>query len=117
MQVACAGVVAEPGPLRHHRVIAGGGEVGQRREMLQEPLEVRDDRGYLGLLQHDFRQPDPIGAAWVLPGQVVATMVVEPVQQAGDEVAGLRFRRWRAAGGALVFQRGSHPWGGSTGLQ
>jgi hypothetical protein len=45
MQVACAGVVAEPGPLRHHRVIAGGGEVGQGREVLQEPLEVRDDRG------------------------------------------------------------------------
>src|SRR5699024_3130656 len=44
-------------------------------------FKIIDDRRHLGLLQHDFRNPDPIGAAWMLPRQVMAAILVEPSQQ------------------------------------
>src|SRR5690606_16867036 len=40
---------------------------------------------HLGLLQHDFRQPYPVGRARVLPGQVVAAAGAEPGEQAAGE--------------------------------
>src|SRR5690606_7871065 len=42
-----------------------------------------------GLLQHDLRNPHPIGRGGVLPGQVVAAVLVEPGQQARGEVVAM----------------------------
>src|SRR5690606_16517081 len=47
-----------------------------------EALEIGHDHAHLGLLQHDLRQPHPVRRAWMLPGQVVASGDVEPLQQA-----------------------------------
>ena len=52
LEVAGAGVIAEPLPHAQHVLLVGGGEVGERREPLEEPVEVRDDRRDLRLLEH-----------------------------------------------------------------
>ena len=90
MQVAGAAVVAEPLPQLQHVLLVGGGEVGERREGGEEPLEVRDDGGDRGLLEHDLADPDAVRVAVGPPGQVAA-VAVEPGEQGfaeGGEGAG-----------------------------
>ena len=72
MQVAGAGVVAEPGPQGQHRIERALGQVRQGREAGHEALEVGDDHRHLGLLEHDLGDPDPVGGGVALPGQVLA---------------------------------------------
>ena len=66
---------------------------------LHEAFVIGDDGGNLGLLQHDFGHPDPVGCGVLLPGQVVAPVSVEPGQRLGGEpVQGVcSSRGWRAA--------------------
>ena len=81
MQVAGAGVVAEARPQREHVVErSAAARSGRSGSACDEALEVRDHGLHLRLLQHDFRQPDAIGRARMLPGQVVAAAGVEPAR-------------------------------------
>jgi hypothetical protein len=48
---------------------------------LHETLVVRDDGADLRLLQHDFRNPHAIGVLVLLPRQVLAPGLIEPLQQ------------------------------------
>ena len=85
VQVAGAGVIAEPGPVVQHLVDGG---VGQRQHVGKaghEALIVGNDRSDLGLLQHDFRDPDPVGGLLLLPGQGLAAVELIPVQDPGGE--------------------------------
>ncbi len=81
MEVAAPGVVAEPRPVVQHLIELSGGEIGNRWKSCHEPQIIRNHRCDLGLLQHDFGNPNPIGVGVVLPGQVAAAVVVEPVKQ------------------------------------
>jgi len=54
MQVAGAGVITQPGPVRHHVFLGGRGQRRHVRKALQEALVIRDHGGDLGLLQHDL---------------------------------------------------------------
>ena len=53
VQIACTGVVAQAGPLRHHRVVAGGGKVGQGGAGGQHPHAHAEllELGVLGIPQ------------------------------------------------------------------
>ena len=63
MQVACAGVIAEPGPVLQHLVQPCIGEADHVGKPVHEALEIRDHGLHLRLLQHDLRDPDAIGVA------------------------------------------------------
>ena len=95
VQVAGAGVVAEPGPQREHVVERRRRQRGDIRQCRDETLEVGNHHPHLRLLQHDFRQPHPVRRARMLPGQVVAAGDVEPGQQVSRRNGrrSLRFRR------------------------
>src|SRR5215831_14613186 len=65
-------------------------EIGARQrfdvgEPLHESFEVGDYGRNLGLLQHHLGDPYAIRRARLLPRQVLATMFVEPVEQAIGE--------------------------------
>ncbi|MNI91098.1 hypothetical protein D3C73_1487140 [compost metagenome] len=92
MQVAGAGVVAQPRPIRHHVFLRGGGKRGHVRKALQETFVIRNHRGHLRLLQHDLGQPDPIRVTCVLPGQIVAAMLALPGNDSRGEVHGGNYR-------------------------
>ena len=62
-----------------------GGELLKIAKALKESLVIADYAGNLRLLQHDFRQPDPIGVGGLLPGQVVTPMAFLPVDQGYGE--------------------------------
>ena len=67
---------AEPERISREIEEAIGLDVG---EAFQEPAVVGPDRGHLGLLEHDLRDPDGIGVAQAPPGQGAALLPV-PVQ-------------------------------------
>ena len=103
MQVACAGVIAKAGPQREHVVQRCRGKRRDVRQGRHEAFEVGHDDADLRLLQHDFRQPHAVRRARMLPGQVVAAIAIEPVQQPRSE--SVRHQRpspgWRWSGGEL----------------
>jgi hypothetical protein len=86
MQIARPGVVAESGPVLADDLGRRFRKLLQRRKARQEALEVRDDGGDPGLLQHDLGEPDPVGVAAVLPRQVVAPGGLLPGDQAVGEL-------------------------------
>ncbi len=88
VQIAGAGIVAEAGPQMQDPVSVGRRQVCDPGEAIHESLEIGDNRADLGLLQHDFRHPDSVGAGIILPGQVVAAMLVKPVQYLANEGGG-----------------------------
>ena len=53
-EIAGAGVVAKPGPFRHHIFIGSGGKVSHGWPAVQKSLEAGGDGGDGGLLQHDL---------------------------------------------------------------
>ena len=63
----------------------GDGEIADGREPVHKPLVVRHHGENLGLLQHDFRDPNTVGRGVLLPGQVFAPVPVEPVEQCVGE--------------------------------
>jgi len=60
-----------------------GSQSWQVGKACDKALEIGDDGGDLGLLQHDFRQPDAVGVARALPGQGMAAVVLLPADDAG----------------------------------
>ncbi len=94
VQIARARVVAEPGPGLEHVVERGCGQRLHVRPACDETAEVRRHGRHRGLLQHDFRQPNPVGirgrTATGAPGQI-ATVKVIPVEQVGGGRLLVRF--------------------------
>ena len=86
MKVAGPGVVTETCPEVQHLILAGVGQDLKPRKSCHEIVVVGDDSGHLSLLQHNLRDPDPIGCYVLLPGQVFATVLIEPGQQACSKV-------------------------------
>ena len=82
VQVASAGIIAEPAPVGQHLVLRCGSEGGNIGKVRDETLVIGDDAGDLGLLQHDFRQPHRVRIASLLPRQAVSTMLFLPLDQA-----------------------------------
>jgi len=78
VQIARAGVVAQPAPHGEYVILGGGGEAGKVGKALEEALVIRHDCGDLRLLQHDFRQPDPVRVARALPGKIVTAKRLLP---------------------------------------
>ena len=95
MQIARARVVAEAGPQRRTVVLRGRGKRTRGRESARGSAGSRGSPRYLGLLQHDLRQPDAIGVARVLPRQIVAAVLLLPGDDAGGKAALMRDRRCR----------------------
>jgi len=81
VQVPGAGVITETRPQVQDLVQVRRGQVRHGGKTGQKALEIREDDGNLGLLEHDLRDPHPIGSRVPLPGQVLAAMPVEPGQQ------------------------------------
>ena len=57
------------------------GQGGWIRKTGHEALEVADDGGNLGLLQHDLGHPHPVWGAVLLPGQIMAAVGGVPGHQ------------------------------------
>ena len=87
VQVAGSGVVAQTTPQRHDFAGVGLGQGLQGWKSVQEPVVIRDDRTYLGLLQHDLGKPYRVWVLAGLPWQVVAPMLTMPAQQTLRELA------------------------------
>ena len=60
MEIARAGIIAEPGPHPQHVILRGAAERGDIWPARQKLQEIRPDGFDAGLLQHDFGQPDPV---------------------------------------------------------
>ena len=78
VQIARPCVVAKPGPVRQHTLHGRRRQAGNIGKAGQKTLVIRDHRRHLGLLQHDFRQPDAVRIARVLPGQVMSAGLALP---------------------------------------
>ena len=87
VQVAGAAVIAQALPEGEHLVFGGGGEGGDGGEGGEKARVVFGDGGDLGLLQHDFREPDAVGVAAV-PGEIVAAVLFLPADKACGEGVG-----------------------------
>ena len=87
VQVAGAAVIAQPLPEGEHLVFGRGGKGGGGGEGGEKARVVSGNGGHLGLLQHDFGEPDAVGVAAV-PGQVVAAVLFLPADEAVGEGVG-----------------------------
>ena len=87
MEVARAGVVAEPAPRGEHIVERRIGQRTHVREPREEALVVRDHRRHLRLLQHDLGQPDAVRIAVALPRKIVAAVHALPRHEAIREIS------------------------------
>ena len=79
MQVTGAGVIAEPGPGRHHILGRSGRKVADIRPAAGEIEEIGNHRGHHRLLQHDLGQPDMIGRRQVRPAAAPGKRAAMPV--------------------------------------
>lgn len=86
-----APVEAQALPRLQDLLLPCGRQGGQIREAFQEAEVVGDHRLHLGLLQHDLREPDPVGIPGPAPGQVPAVRPV-PAQEPVLEDAAPRLR-------------------------
>ena len=91
MEVAGAGVIAEPGPQLEHVLDLGRRQRVDRRKPRQELGVIGRDRGDRGLLEHDFGQPDPVRIGRLprqrAPRQPAAVAVVPGEQARSDRDA------------------------------
>ena len=78
MQVAGPAVITQAAPHGQYIVKLGIGQISDHRKALQKPRVVPQYSGDLGLLEHDFRQPDTVRVAGVLPRQSAAAMRLLP---------------------------------------
>ena len=88
MQIARACVVAEAAPAVQHFVDFSRGERGHVRKAVHEGSEVREHGGGLGLLQHDFRHPYPVGSRLAFPGQLMTPVTGVPGEEPGRDRVG-----------------------------
>jgi len=79
LQMAGTRVITEPGPQSEDLVERRRRQMRQVGKMRQKAEVIRLHAAHLCLLQHDFRQPDAVGVAGVLPRQVVTATMALPV--------------------------------------
>ena len=79
MQVARTAVVPQAAPQRQDLVHASLPQIRHSGKPFQESPVIAQHGRNLGLLQHDFRQPDAVGVARALPRQAVPTVLPAPV--------------------------------------
>ena len=82
-------VVSQPAPGRQHGRLPRRGQLLYRGKSPQKTTIVLQHRGDAGLLQHDFREPDPVGIAVLAPWQVPPVAVV-PREQAPSPATSFR---------------------------
>ena len=99
VQIACARIVAQPRPMVQYFIQGRCGKPLHSRKALHEALEVGNDGLHLCLLQHDLRDPDAIRVG-LLPRQILATMMVVPVQQPIGKRAHLRDQSFSSSSSA-----------------
>ena len=75
MKLPSPTVVAQPLPEFKHFGFVGCSQFFDRRKSLHEPFVVADHRGNLGLLQHDFADPNSIRRFVFTPWQVTLVLV------------------------------------------
>ena len=87
VQVAGAGVIAEPLPGMQHLVERGRGQRANIGKARHELVKIGADRRDRRLLQHDLAEPDAVGVGRLAgrgaPGQVAAVAVVPGEQRRG----------------------------------
>ena len=76
VQVARAGVIAQPFPGLEHVVELGSGQVGQSREATQKAPVIGHDRRYLRLLKHHLADPNPVRVWLIAPGKITPLVVL-----------------------------------------
>ena len=78
MQISGTTVITQAAPEAQHLVLRSAGKCAHIRESFQKTCVVTQHGAHLGLLQHDFRQPNPVGVAGLLPGEMTASMTRLP---------------------------------------
>lgn len=86
-QGARSRVIAEPLPRVKDRGLVRPSQVPEGGEPGHPLLEIGDDRGHLGLLEHDLAHPDRIGRRRLTPRQRTAMQAV-PRGEAGSQGRG-----------------------------
>ena len=95
MHHAGAPVVSQPTPGGQHCRLPRRGQFLHRGKSPQETAIVLEHRRDAGLLQHDFREPHPVGIAVLAPRQVPPVAVV-PREQAPSPATNRRRIEFRA---------------------
>jgi hypothetical protein len=80
VEIAGPAIITESFPKSKHLVFTCPGKVAHCRKGTHESLKIGNDRGYLGLLKHDFTDPDAIGIAIVSPRKLPAIADI-PVEE------------------------------------
>ena len=80
VEVPGPGVVPEARPGREHAGFARPSKRGQVRKTGEERVVAGGDRGHGRLLEHDFRNPDPVRIPGPAPGEG-ALLAAEPVPE------------------------------------
>ena len=88
LKVSRAQIVSKTFPEFEDGIGSGAGQRAHVRQVAHPTLPVGDDRLDLGLLEHDFRNPDGVGITSSAPGQV-ARVLLEPVEQQPSQRARL----------------------------
>ncbi len=86
MQIASARVVAKASPVRHHPIYQRRSKRVHIGKGIDKAPVIRNDRRNLRLLKHDFRQPDTVGVAGLLPWQIVPAFFFLPRDNAVCEL-------------------------------
>ncbi len=92
-QITRARIVAKTCPVTQHVLFGRRRERLERRERFQESEVILNHRSDLSLLQHYFRQPDPVRVPRPLPGQVIASVAHLPANQTTRKLRHHRFPR------------------------
>ena len=71
-EIARPAVIAQTLPELQELVLLHGGQGRGGRQLVQKALVIRDHRLDAGLLEHDLRDPDPVGRGALPPGEGAA---------------------------------------------
>ena len=92
MEISRSAVIPQAAPQSHDVIQAGRSQGLNVRKPLQKPIEITHHRDHLGLLQHDFRQPNAVRVLGILPRQVVPAMHFLPRNDVLSKLQSLRRR-------------------------
>jgi len=80
MQVPRPAIIPQPLPQLQHLFQVCLCQRFHRGKAGHKPVEIRQHRGHLRLLQHDLADPDPVGRGLLAPGHGPG-MLLEPMQK------------------------------------
>lgn len=86
VKVARPAVITQAAPEAQNFIGVRSGQINNCRKALKKTCVVVEYGRDLGLLEHDFRQPDTVRVARVLPGQAVTAMCFLPANQFDGEL-------------------------------